>query len=233
VASAEIRLGHAEAEAALAGQSTGFDLTTRERALERQGLVVADLRRRVEDLRIKAPVTGIVGTVAVTERAVVVANAPLVTVVDLSRLEVELEVAEAFADDLGLGMSAGVRVGGTDVPGRISAISPEVVANRVRVRVAFEGEQPAGLRQNQRVNARVLIDERPDTLMLQRGPFVEAQGGRIAWVVADGVAVRRAITLGASSVTHVEVLDGLAEGERVVIAGTDTFEDAERVQLND
>lgn len=233
VASAEIRLGHAESEAALSAQSTGFDLTTRERALERQGLVVADLRRRVEDLRIKAPVTGIVGTVAVTDRAVVVANAPLVTVVDLSRLEVELEVAEAFADDLGLGMSAGVRVGGTDVPGRISAISPEVVANRVRVRVAFEGEQPAGLRQNQRVNARVLIDERADTLMLPRGPFIEAQGGRIAWVVADGVAVRRAITLGASSVTHVEVLDGLAEGERVVIAGTDTFEDAERVQLND
>ena len=50
---------------------------------------------------------------------------------------------------------------------------------------------------------------------------------------ADGVAVRRAITLGASSVTHVEVLEGLAVGESVVIAGTDTFDDAERVQLND
>ena len=113
------------------------------------------------------------------------------------------------------------------------AISPEVVANRVRVRVAFEGEQPAGLRQNQRVNARILIDERPDTLMLPRGPFIEAQGGRTAWVVEGDVAVRRAIRLGTASVTHVEVLDGLAVGEVVVIAGTDTFDDAERVQLND
>lgn len=233
VAGARIRLGHARAEADLSGQSTGFDLATRERALERQSLLVADLRRRVAELEIKAPVTGVVGTVAVTDRAVVAANAPLVTVVDLSRLEVELEVPEAFADDLGIGMTAGVRIGTGTVPGVVRAISPEVVASRVRVRVGFEGGQPEGLRQNQRVNARVLIEERPDTLMLPRGPFVEAQGGRSAWVVDDGIATRRPVVLGATSVTHVEVLDGLAEGDRVVIAGTDSFEDAERVRLND
>jgi HlyD family secretion protein len=233
VRSAEIRLRHARDDSGLATQSTGFDLTTRQRALERQSLVVADLRRRVEDLQIRAPVDGIVGTVAVTDRAVVVANAPLVTVVDLSRLEVELEAPETYADDLGIGMTADVAIGSAKAPGRISAISPEVVANRVRVRVAFEGEQPAGLRQNQRVNARILIDERADTLMLPRGPFIEAQGGRTAWVVEGDVAVRRAIRLGTASVTHVEVLDGLAVGDVVVIAGTDTFGDAERVQLND
>jgi HlyD family secretion protein len=233
VRSAEIRLSHARADNGLAQQSTAFDLTTRERALERQALVVSDLQRRVEDLQIRAPVDGIVGTVSVTDRAVVVANAPLVTVVDLSRLEVELEAPETYADDLGIGMSADVRIGSATAPGRISAISPEVVASRVRVRVAFEGSQPEGLRQNQRVNARILIDERADTLMLPRGPFIEAQGGRTAWVVEDGVAVRRPIRLGATSVTHVEVLEGLAVGETVVIAGTDTFADAERVQLND
>lgn len=233
VRSAEIRLSHAQADNGLARQSTAFDLTTRERALERQALVVSDLQRRVDDLQIRAPVDGIVGTVSVTDRAVVVANAPLVTVVDLSRLEVELEAPETYADDLGIGMSADVRIGSSQAPGRISAISPEVVASRVRVRVAFEGAQPEGLRQNQRVNARILIDERADALMLPRGPFVEAQGGRTAWVVEDGVAVRRPIRLGAASVTHVEVLEGLAAGETVVIAGTDTFNDAERVQLND
>lgn len=233
VRSAEIRLSHAKSDNGLAQQSTAFDLTTRERALERQALVVADLQRRVEDLQIRAPVDGIVGTVSVTDRAVVVANAPLVTVVDLSRLEVELEAPETYADDLGIGMSADVRIGSVQAPGKVSAISPEVVASRVRVRVAFEGSQPEGLRQNQRVNARILIDERADTLMLPRGPFIEAQGGRTAWVVEDGVAVRRPIRLGASSVTHVEVLEGLAVGESVVIAGTDTFDDAERVQLND
>jgi len=233
VRSAEIRLRHASDDSGLATQSTGFDLTTRQRALERQSLVVADLRRRVEDLQIRAPVDGIVGTVAVTDRAVVVANAPLVTVVDLSRLEVELEAPETYADDLGIGMTADVRIGTAQAPGKISAISPEVVANRVRVRVAFEGAQPAGLRQNQRVNARILIDERPDTLMLPRGPFIEAQGGRTAWVVDGNIAVKRAIRLGTASVTHVEVLDGLAVGDVVVIAGTDTFDNAERVQLND
>ena len=62
---------------------------------------------------------------------------------------------------------------------------------------------------------------------------MEHLGGRFAYVIEDGVAVRRPIRLGTASVTHVEVLEGLAAGETVVIAGTDTFDDAERVQLND
>ena len=47
-----------------------------------------------------------------------------------------------------------------------------------------------------------------------------------------GIAVRRPISLGATSVSAVEILDGLQPGERVVIAGTDNFQDAERVSIN-
>jgi HlyD family secretion protein len=69
--------------------------------------------------------------------------------------------------------------------------------------------------------------------MLPRVPYIEARGGPSGWVVDGDAAVRRPIRLGASSVTMVEVLDGLAVGDQVVISGTDTFGDAERVQLND
>ncbi|MFH2079832.1 MAG: efflux transporter periplasmic adaptor subunit, partial [Pseudomonadota bacterium] len=66
-----------------------------------------------------------------------------------------------------------------------------------------------------------------------RGPFVEQHGGRHAYVVEDGIAVRRPIVLGATSVGEVEILEGLQPGERIVISGTDNFEDAERVAIND
>ena len=232
VEAAEVRARHSEADAGLEGQNAALELKSREEALARQRAVVADLERRVSDLDLRSPVNGIVGSIAVADRAVVPANAPLMTVVDLSQLEVELEVPETYADDLGLGMRVEVRIGAQTVGGELMTIAPEVLNRQVLARVRLDAP-PEGLRQSQRVSARVLIDERPDVLMLARGPFVETQGGRFAYVMDDGDAVRRPITLGATAVSAVEIVDGLAEGERVVIAGTDLFDDAERVQVNE
>ncbi|SDD54763.1 efflux RND transporter periplasmic adaptor subunit [Aquimonas voraii] len=231
VKSAEIVREHALRGVDLESRSVGFDLATREQAMQRQKLAVQELERRVDALRLLAPIDGQVGTVSVIDRAVVAANAPLVTVVDLSRLQAEIEVPETFADDVGLGLEVSVRLPQGEAPGRVIAISPEVVANRVRVRVDFEGGQPAGLRQNQRLSARLMFESKPDAVIVQRGPFVEAQGGRHAWVMDGDIAVRRPIRLGAQSVGAVEILEGVAPGERIVIAGTELFEDAERVAV--
>lgn len=233
MASADIRARHAASASGLETQDVALALKTQEQLLERQRLVTANLERRVDELNVRAPVAGVIGTLSIADRAVVPANAPLMTVVDLSRLEVEVEMPESYAEDLGLGMGADVRIGAATQAGTISAISPEVVNNQVLVRVRFSGEQPAGLRQNQRVTARVLFEEKPDVVKLARGPFVEQLGGRFAYVIENGIAVRRPIRLGATSVGEVEILEGIAPGERVVISGTDTFADAERVAIND
>src|SRR3546814_16319619 len=112
-------------------------------------------------------------------------------------------------------MSADVSIGSVHASGTLSALSPEVVNHQVLARVRFDGEQPAGLRPNPRVRARVLIDERPDVLLLPRGPFVEQQGGRFAYVMAGGHAVRRPITLGSTSVSGGEIGQGLRRREEL------------------
>ncbi|PKO78968.1 MAG: efflux transporter periplasmic adaptor subunit [Betaproteobacteria bacterium HGW-Betaproteobacteria-13] len=231
--SAEIRAAHAGNAATLEAREVELALKTSQQQLERQRLVVANVGRRVDELNVRAPVAGVVGTLAVADRAVVPANTALMTLVDLSRLEVELEVPETYADEIGLGMTAEVSIGNERASGKVSALSPEVVNHQVLARVRFEGSQPNGLRQNQRVSARVLIDERPDVLMVARGPFVEQQGGRFAYVMDGDTAVRRPIVLGATSVSAVEIRDGLGVGDRVVIAGSDAFEDAARVRINE
>lgn len=233
VRTAEIRDANARAAARLGGQNAGFELDTVREQVERQRLVVADVQRRVEELEVRAPVDGVVGTLSVADRAVVAANTPLMTLVDLSQLEVELEVPETYAEDLGLGMRAEVRIGGHTATGTLAALSPEVVDGQVLARVRFDGDQPEGLRQSQRVSARILMEERPDVLMLPRGPFLEAHGGRHAYVVEGDLAVRRPIRVGATSVNAVEILEGLRAGDRVVIAGTESFEDADAVRIND
>ena len=70
-----------------------------------------------------------------------------------------------------------------------------------------------------------------NVLKLERGPFVEQDAGH-AYVLDDSTARRRKVRLGASSLGEVEVLDGLAEGERVVVSGSDLFERAEKVRIN-
>ncbi|MBK0394852.1 efflux RND transporter periplasmic adaptor subunit [Ramlibacter algicola] len=233
VKSAQIKSKHAAAVAGLETSDVDLQLKTRREQLQRQKLALELARRRVDELAIRAPSDGFIGSVAVSHRAVVPANAPLMTLVDLSRLEVELEIPEMYAADLGIGMKAEIVAGDVKATGTLSALAPEVVKNLVLARVRFDGKQPPALRQNQRVQARLLIDERKNVLMLPRGPFVDSEGGKFAYVVDGGVAVRRPIQLGATSVSAVEVNAGLQPGERVVVSGTDAFEHAERVKINE
>ena len=74
-----------------------------------------------------------------------------------------------------------------------------------------------------------MLDTRRDVLMVERGPFVEQDGGRIAYVVDGSRAVRRPIQTGASSLSAVEIVSGLQPGDRIVVSGSDQFGDAERV----
>jgi HlyD family secretion protein len=231
VRTAEVRHANAKRAVELAGKSTSFDLETARKQRERQRETVKELERRITELEVRAPVGGVVGTLSVSERAVVAANTALMTIVDLGRLEVELRVPETYADDLGLGMTVELSIGTTKASGTLAVLSPEVVDHHVLARVRFAGEQPAGLRQSQRVSARILIDEHPDVVMVSRGPFLETHGGRHVYVVEDGMAVLRPIRIGATSVAAVEILEGLAPGEHVVIAGSETFEDAATIRM--
>ncbi len=230
--SAQIRARHASQAANLEGDDVALAIRTKTNELERARLAMANAQRRVDELTVRAPVDGFIGTLNVQNRMVVAANAPLMTLVDLSRLEVELEVPETYVSDLGLGMNAEISLPAGSATGKLTALSPEVVKNQVLARVRFDGEQPKGLRQSQRVTARLLIEEKPNVLMVPRGPFVESEGGRFAYVVRDGVAIRTPVQLGATSVSAVEILSGLKPGDRIVVAGTDAFENATRVSIN-
>ena len=230
--SAEIRGKHAASAAALESQDIDLQLRTRRAQLERQQLALDEARRRVDELNVRAPMDGVIGSLAVADRSVVAVNAPLMTLVDLKQLEVEVEIPETYVADLGLGMRAEIVAGEIKAGGKIIAISPEVLRNQVLARVRFEGQQPAGLRQSQRVTARLFIDERPNVLVLPRGPFVEAHGGKYAYVVENGMATRKPIRIGGTSVSAIEILEGVKAGDRVVIAGSEEFENAATVKIN-
>ena len=234
LARARVEHAHAVQDAQLEGESLSFEAQTRQLAVDRQRLVVEELRRRVDDLAIRSPVNGIVGNVAVTQKAVVDENAPLITVVDLSAFEIEVRIPEAYADDLGIGMGAEVQHNFADYRGELVSLSAEVINNEVTGRIRFAGDPPAGLRQNQRVTVLVMMDELLDVLKLQRGSFTDGGSGRVAFVLDDnGLAVKRPIELGVRSVSEIQILSGLTAGERVIISSIAEFEDLDTVQIVD
>ncbi|HUH30954.1 MAG TPA: efflux RND transporter periplasmic adaptor subunit [Rhodanobacter sp.] len=229
---ARIAFAHAKSDLNLSNDSLNFNIKSRKLAHENQLLVVQDMQRQVDDLSVKSPVDGQVGQLFIAERATVAKDAQLLSVIDLSALQVEMQVPESFARDLGIGMGGEISGNGHTWKGIVSAISPEVVNGQVAARLRFAGETPNQLRQNQRLSVRVLLDKRDDVLTVQRGSFADESGGSYAYVVRDGLAVKTPIRVGASSIDKVEILDGLKPGDRIVISGTDTFKSAAKVAIS-
>jgi len=228
---ARIALRHAEANLHSKDDALRFDVQAREQAHARQVLLVKDLERQVAELAVRSPVDGQVGQLFVAERASIAKDAQLLTVIDLSQLEVQMQVAETFARDLAVGMPGEIAGNGQTWKARVSAISPEVVANQVAARLRFDDAMPAQLRQNQRLSVRVLLDQRPDVLSVRAGTFIDESGGQYAYVVRDGVAVKTPVRLGARSVDRVEILSGLKAGDRVVVGGAENFHAAATVGM--
>ena len=228
----EITEMHAKADLGMDNDSLSFDIQSKKLAHDRQLIMVKDLERQVEDLNVRSPVDGQVGQLFIAERATVAKDAQLLSVIDLSALEVEMKVPESFARDLGIGMGGEITGNGNTWKGLVSAISPEVVNGEVAARLRFEGETPKQLRQNQRLSVRVLLDKRDNVMTVQRGSFVDESGGSYAYLVHDGIAEKKPIRVGASSIDKVEILDGLKEGDRIVISGTDNFKNAARVAIS-
>jgi HlyD family secretion protein len=231
LAEAQVRYEHAVQNAKMQAEKLSFELRTSELDVERQRGVVANFERRVDELTVRSPVDGMVGSIAVQQRAAVTPNQPLLTVVDLSVFEIELAVPESYADDLALDMPTEITYGSSKFPGRLTSISPEVRNSQVVGRVRFAGDAPADLRQNQRVSVRIVLEEKPDALIVDRGAFFESGGGRVAYKVDDGVAHRTPIATGASSIAKVEITQGLAEGDQIVISSLEPFGRAETVLI--
>jgi HlyD family secretion protein len=229
---ADLGLAAARQESSLQGRGAGLDTRNKHLLADRQRSAVNELQRQVDALTLRAPFDGQIGQLMIAQRANVAANAAVLSVVDLSVFEVEIKVPESFARDLGIGIPAEVTATGGTFAAAISAVSPEVVNGEVAARLRFQDKQPPGLRQNQRLSARIVLDTRRNVLSVERGPFLEQGGGRTAYVMDGDIAVKRRLRTGVSSLGAVEILEGANVGDRIVVSGSDQFGDAERIRIS-
>ena len=183
---AELEHQHLEDANTLRMERLDLELEIRKHDLSRQQFLVDDLLRKVQELAITSPVTGVVGNIEVNEMDFVSQYQVLLSVVDLSVYEVEAEVPESHADDLALGIDAEIKIGSETFAGSLTSVSPEVQNGKVNCQIRFVGESPPSLRQNQRVSVRILLESKPQVLTVNRGNFMQATAGRFAYLVNDG-----------------------------------------------
>jgi len=152
------------------------------------------------------------------------------TLVDLSAYEAQLNVPEAYANDLTIGMQVEISVQGRNFIGQLSGISPEVINREVTTRVRLNQEDLQGIRQNQQISARIMLENKINVLKVRRGSFVQS-GGFVAYRLNGDIAERTEIQIGTSSMREIEILSGLEVNDQIIISNYAEFENADKILL--
>ncbi len=183
------------------------------------GLQVAeanlDAARRSVDL--ESPIDGVVTDILVNRGAMPESGDPLARVSDLSRLQVVLQVSPEQAREMAVRQPAAVPAHGLEGTVSRVAMQADPVSRLLEVELTFPGGTatsdavPGTL-----VTAQVEVGRRAGVVLVPRVAVTEG----VVWVVdSAGVAHRREVTTGLEGEGHVEIREGLAAGERVVVAG--------------
>jgi HlyD family secretion protein len=186
------------------------------------------------NLNLRAGVEGVLQALEVEAGQRVIPGANIARVARPDELMAELRIAETQAKDIQLGQSVDVDTRNGVVEGRVIRIDPAVVNGTVQVDVEILGELPPGARPDLSVDGTILIEQLDDVLHVGRPAYGQpGQTLRLFRLQADSAnAVRVPVSLGKVSVNRVQILEGLNEGDRVVLSDTSQWDDHDRIELN-
>lgn len=194
----------------------------------------AKLRREEYDaLKVRAGVHGVLQVLPVEVGAQVQPGTNLARVADPARLKAEVRIAETQAKDILIGQDATIDTRNGVVAGRVSRIDPAVQNGTVTVDVMLSGELPKGARPDLSVDGVIELDRLSDVIFVGRPAFGQEQTTvGIYRLTPDGdMAERVQVKLGRASVNTIEILGGLAPGDRVILSDMQQWSENERVRL--
>jgi len=205
-----------------------------EAQIERLKAVVSFRQKQVESMKVKAPDDGVLSELPLELGQWVTPGALLAKVVKPERLKAELRIPETQAKDVALGQKAEIDTRNGIVPGVVSRIAPSASQGSVLVEVQFGGaELPKGARPDLTVEGTVELEKLNNVLYVGRpaGAQPDSTVELFKLVKDSDLAVRSKVKLGRSSVSTIEVKDGLQEGDAVVLSDMTAWDNADRVRL--
>lgn len=194
-----------------------------------------ELRRsQVDDLQVRAGDAGVLQLVPVEVGQSVAPGTNLARVADPTDLKAELRIAETQAKDITIGHLAHIDTRNGVVDGHVSRIDSSVQNGTVTVDVILDGELPRGARPDLTVDGTVELERLENVLYVGRPAFGQEEStvGLFRVENEDGDASRIAVRLGRSSVNTIEILEGLEEGDEVILSDMSAWDAFDRVRLN-
>ncbi len=198
-------------------------------SLENMKLNMQMIRKRKDNLAVKAPIDGELGLLEVALGQSIGSGAKIGQINELGSFKIEAQIDEHYIDRVSAGLTATFERQNDTYDAVIRKVYPEVRGGKFQADFKFSGEQPANIRTGQTYYLNLQLGQPESAILIPRGTFYQKTGGKWIYVVAPegGKAVKREIRIGRQNPQFYEVLEGLEPGEKVITSGYDNFGDNE------
>lgn len=193
---------------------------------------LAETKRTLEDARIRSPRKAILTYVNNEVGARVTKGSRVAVVSDLSRFKIEGEIADTYGDRIAVGAKAVVKIGNDKLEGTVSDVTPLSRNGVISFTVQLVEDNHKRLRSGLKTDVYVINAIRDDVLRVANGSFYMGRGEYELFVVEGDQLVKRKVRLGDSNFEYIEVVDGLREGEEVVVSDMSDFKEKSKLKLN-
>jgi HlyD family secretion protein len=196
--------------------------------------ILNEQRKRRESMKVIAGEAGVLQTLPLEYGQWVNPGLELARVAQPCRLKAMLRVPDTQAKDIAVGQAVTIDLhNNSKVQGRVVRADPSAQAGNVTVEVSIDGTLPAGVRDGQTIDGQIVIENLKDVMYVGRPSYGTAPGKVGIWKLsADQTeATMVPVDLGSASVSAVQVLRGLAVGEKIIISDMSQYEDAQRIRI--
>ena len=196
-----------------------------EESLESMRRSIQLVRQRVENLNVKSPIDGQLGSLDVILGQSIPEGTKIGQVNDLSDYKIEARIDEHYIDRVQSGLSATFERQGANFSTVVEKVYPEVTEGQFKADFYFEGERPDNIRIGQTYYLNLQLGQPTQSVYIPRGVFYQSTGGTWVYVLSeDGTrAYRRDIRIGRQNPQYYEVLEGLKPGEKVIISNYENY----------
>ena len=200
-------------------------------SLENMRLNMNMIRRRKENLSVKAPISGELGLLDVELGQSVAAGAKIGQINNLDSYKIEAQIDEHYIDRVAPGLEATFERQREKYSSVIRKVYPEVRDGKFKADFRFEGQQPENIRTGQTYYLNLQLGQSAEAILIPRGSFYQNTGGKWLYVLnADGTkATKRSVRIGRQNPQYYEVIEGLAPGDKVIISSYDSLGDKDEL----
>jgi len=178
----------------------------------------AQASRQLDLATTKSDRDGVLTWVVAEEGATLQKGDVLARIADLNSFRVRASASDVHAGRLAPGLAASVKINEQYLEGSISGVEPAIKDGVMTFFVSLANKSSQLLRSNLRVDVLVVVDRKDRALRIKKGPFASSDGVHDVFVVRGDTAVKTPARIGINSFDNYEVLEGLLEGDEVIIS---------------